>query len=148
MTPLYNHTSFETSYHVPDYPYGRTVRCEIRFWIEFKESKGYRFCYKTKNPKTDSWDTNAQKNSGYFTLAMSMFLDEKRHVTYSALTEYSPAKDIQKFAGNFPEAVTDRLKTFVKLQAAYYQKCAEKSVEEKQKERYLADANELASIVF
>ena len=79
---------------------------------------------------------------------MSMFLDEKRHVTYSALTEYSPAKDIQKFAGNFPEAVTDRLKTFVKLQAAYYQKCAEKSVEEKQKERYLADANELASIVF
>ena len=122
MTPLYNHTSFETSYHVPDYPYGRIVRCEIRFWIEFKESKGFRFCYKTKNPKTDNWTTNAQKNSGYYTLAMCMFLDEKEHVTYSALTEYSPAKDIQKFIENFPEAVTDRLKIFVKLQATYYRK--------------------------
>jgi hypothetical protein len=77
-----------------------------------------------------------------------MYLDEKEHVTYSALTEYSSAKDIQEFIRKFPEAVTDRLRAFVRLQAAYYRKCAEKSTEEKQKGRYLADANELASIVF
>lgn len=146
MTPLYGHTSFETSYHVPDYPYGRKVRCEIRYWIEFKESKGFRFCHKTKNPKTDSWDTNEQKNSGYFTQAMCMYLDEKGHTTYSALTEFSEAKHIKAFVENFPEAVTDRLKRFVKMRAAYYRSCAAKSGSEDEKARYLADATAHAEI--
>ena len=141
MKPLYNHTSFETSYHVPDYPYGRTVRCEIRYWIEFKEAKGFRFCYKTKNPTTDSWDTNKQKNSGYFAIAMCLYLDEKEHVTYSALSEFSEAKDIKAFVESFPEAVTDRLRVFTKGRGLYYKRCAEKpGLDETAKARYLADS--------
>ena len=147
MTPLYNHTSFETSYLVPDYPYGRRVRCQIRYWIEFKESKGYRFCHKTKNPETDSWNTNAQKNSGYFTIAMCLYLDEKGHVTYSGLTEFSEAKDIKAFVENFPEAVNDPLRAIVKLRVVYYKRRAEKpGLDEESKARCLADAAAHAEI--
>lgn len=147
MTPLYNHTSFETSYLVPDYPYGRKVRCEIRFWIEFKESKGYRFCHKTKNPKTDSWDTNAQKNSNYYTLAMCLYLDEKDYVTYSALTEWSKPTDIKAFVENFPEAVTDRLRNYVKQHKAYSSVMAKKlNLSEDEKAKYLVEAASYAEI--
>lgn len=36
-TILHGHTSHETAYVVDDYPYGRTVRCKIRYWIETAE---------------------------------------------------------------------------------------------------------------
>lgn len=146
MTPLYGHTSIDTAYLVTNYPWGFTLKTEKQFWIEFKESKGFRFCSRTKDPKKDRWCE--PKNGTYCALAMCMYLDEKEHVTYSCLTEYSSAKDIQEFVGNFPGAVTDRLKDFVKLQAVYYRRAVEKTTDETRKTQYLADADGLASIVF
>jgi len=139
MKPLYNHTSIETSYLVSDYPWGFKLRTEKQFWIEFKETQGYRFCSRTKDPRTGKWC--AAKNGTYCKIAMCMYLDEKEHVTYSAITEYSEAKDIKAFAESFPEAVTDRLKTFTKLRGLYYKRCAEKpGLDETAKARYLADS--------
>ena len=144
MTPLYGHTSIDTSYLVTNYPWGFRLRTEKQFWIEFKETQGYRFCSRTKDPRTNKWC--AQKNSTYCTIAMCLYLDENEHISYSALTEFSEAKHIKAFVENFPEAVTDRLKRFVKMRAAYYRSCAAKSGSEDEKARYLADATAHAEI--
>src|SRR5437762_10605235 len=65
MQILSGHISPETAYVVKDYPYGFRLRCQIRYWLEYKPSKGDRkstrlnsshrcisyavFCLKKKN---------------------------------------------------------------------------------------------------
>ncbi len=50
MIPLYGHSSPDTAYLVADYPYGRTVRCRIRYWIETSATKGFRFVSQRETP--------------------------------------------------------------------------------------------------
>jgi hypothetical protein len=33
---LTDHTSPETAYLVEDYPYGFRLRCQIRYWLEYR----------------------------------------------------------------------------------------------------------------
>lgn len=94
MIPLYGHTSIENAYMVNDYPYGRD-RCRIRFWLERDEKRGFRFCSQTEHPRKLIW--NAPKKSTYSLLAGCMYLDDKGHVVWTGLTEYSSAEDVKKY---------------------------------------------------
>jgi hypothetical protein len=101
VTPLYGHTSEETAYLVADYPYGRTVRCRIRYWLEHREGTGYRFVSQTENPKTLRW--NAPKKTTYTPIAACMFLDENEHVQWASFCDWKP-EDALSFIQRFPQA--------------------------------------------
>jgi len=47
---LKGHVSPETAAVVADYPYGFRARCKIRYWLEYKPRRGFRFCSQTTNP--------------------------------------------------------------------------------------------------
>lgn len=59
---MFGHTSEETAFVVDDYPYGRRIRTQIRYWIETTKH-GDRMCSQTLNPKTGRW--NKPKKSTY-----------------------------------------------------------------------------------
>lgn len=112
MQPLYGHDSQEKSFLNPDYPYGRTVRTQIRFWLETDPKKGTRFCSQTLNPKTNIW--NNPKKGTYFLLGACMFLDENGHCTYSGISQYSRAEEVLNYLEQFPQApVSDLLRFFI-----------------------------------
>ena len=89
-TPLYGHTSESTAYVVDDYPYGFRERTQIRFWLEHKPKKGWRFVSQTMNPKTGRW--NKPKASTYLEWGGAMYLDEKGHVHWDGVGPYSDEK--------------------------------------------------------
>ncbi len=99
---LPDHYSMETAYLVDDYPYGRQLRCRIRYWIEFDAKKGYRFCAQTEDPKTLRW--NNPKKSTYSHLAMEMYLDSRDYVQYASLDEYSKPAQVEAFLWDFPRS--------------------------------------------
>ena len=87
---LQGHTSEETAYLVDDYPYGFRLRCKIRYWLEYRPKKGFRFCSQTTNPKRgDVW--NAPKKSTYCELAV-MGLNAEDHVTWTGCSIYDSSK--------------------------------------------------------
>lgn len=90
MKPLYGHTSQDTAYVVSGYPYGR-LRTNIRFWNEFRPSKGYRFVSQTQNPKNGVW--NNPRLGTYYLLAGGLYLDDQDHVQFMGLGEYSSAEE-------------------------------------------------------
>lgn len=80
---LSGHTSAESAYLVKDYPYGRRLRCQIRYWIE-TATKGsakseQRWVSQTTNPKAPGHPWNKPKPSTYSAFAV-MYLDEKDYV--------------------------------------------------------------------
>lgn len=103
---LHGHTSQETGYLVESYPYGK-LRCRIWFWLESNRNKGYRFCSVTENPKNGV--INKPKKSTYQHVMAAMYLDDKEHVTWSALNEYSDWKTCLQFVQEFPQADMHRL---------------------------------------
>lgn len=64
---LRGHTSPETAYVVNDYPYGFTLRCKIRYWLEYRKGHGTRFCSQTTNPKVAGEVWNKPKRGIYMT---------------------------------------------------------------------------------
>ena len=109
---LSGHVSAATAYVVDDYPYGYTLRCRIRYWLEAKPGKGVRFVSQTTNPKRAGEEVwNKPKASTYCRFGGAMFLDEKGHVRWSGVTEYSDAAEVaawlEKYgAGNVVPALT------------------------------------------
>lgn len=101
MQPLYGHTSPETAYLVADYPYGRKVRCRLRAWVEDGGNRGFRFVTQTEHPTRKVW--NAPKKSTYVLVAACMYLDEKGHVQWQGVSEYTDAKEALAFARSFPQ---------------------------------------------
>lgn len=79
---LFGHTSEETAYVVNDYPYGFTLRCKIRYWIETHPKHGDRFCSQTTNPKKigDPW--NKPKKSTYDPIMLMLKDEETGHIKY------------------------------------------------------------------
>jgi hypothetical protein len=114
VKPLYGHNSSETAYMVEDYPYGRN-RCRIRYWLEANiaspTSKGFRFVSQTEHPVKKTW--NAPKASTYKLLAGNMYLDEKGHVTWTGLSEYSSAQETLEFIKTFRGSDFSRLKALL-----------------------------------
>lgn len=104
MTPIYGHASEETAYIVEDYPYGYTLRCKIRYWLEESPTKGFRFCSQTTNPKKSVEVWNTPKKSTYMRLGGCMFLDENGHVKWTGVSEYSSIVELEKFAKDFPQS--------------------------------------------
>lgn len=124
-TPLYGHDSEQTAYNVDDYPYSFKLRCKIRYWLEMKPNKGFRFMSQTENPKTGRW--NKPKGSTYSLLAGCMYLDSQGHVKWDALSEYSKESDIISFVKDFPKADFSNLKRFVKPKISYLEKSLERA---------------------
>ncbi|GAA4852527.1 hypothetical protein [Saccharopolyspora rosea] len=97
VTVLNGHTSPETAYVVDDYPYGRRLRCKIRYWIETGEkgsAKGkQRFVSQTTNPKVPGEVWNKPKASTYALMAV-MYLDHNDHVQWWGVgLDLSPVAD-------------------------------------------------------
>jgi hypothetical protein len=109
VTPLFGHTSPETAYLVDDYPYGRKVRCRIRYWLEYGgPKKGYRFCSQTEHPVKKIW--NNPKKGTYHLLAACMYLeDETGYVKYDTLHELSSANNVLKFLADYPDAYKNNM---------------------------------------
>jgi hypothetical protein len=100
--PLYGHTSEATAYLVPDYPYGFRERTQIRYWLESKPGKGWRFVSQTLNPKTDRW--NKPKASTYADWGAVMYLDENGHVKWEGVGAYTDEAKMLAFVRAFPGA--------------------------------------------
>ena len=109
--PLYGHTSEATAYVVDDYPYGFQLRTQIKYWLEYKAGKGWRFVSQTVNPKTGR--PNKPKASTFTDWGAAMFLDEKGHVHWDGVGAYSDGEKILAFVETFPGADMRELKKVV-----------------------------------
>ena len=79
-------TSFEDSYLVESYPYGRK-RTQRRSWVESNKTHGDRVCHCTLNPKTQKW--NKPKKSTYDPL-MFLYVEENTgHIKVSGIGRYT-----------------------------------------------------------
>ncbi len=114
VTPLYGHVSPETAYLVADYPYGRKVRCRIRYWIERHPSKGHRFVSQTEHPVGKYW--NSPKRSTYSPFGMAMYLDEVGYVQW-AVVGRTPESTLY-FVRSFPGADLSEPRILAKLALA------------------------------
>jgi hypothetical protein len=101
---LSGHTSPETAFVCPDYPYGFRLRCQIRFWIETTKH-GQRVVSQTTNPKKAGIVWNKPKASTYTNLR-ALFLDEQGHVVNEALSFYADAAKIAAHEALFGAAWT------------------------------------------
>lgn len=109
--PLYGHTSEATAYLVDDYPYGFHERTQIRYWLEHKPKKGWRFVSQTMNPKTGRW--NKPKASTYTDWGAAMYLDEKGHVQWTGVGAYTSEQQMLDFVQTFPGADMRELRKVV-----------------------------------
>jgi len=106
--PLYGHTSESTAYVVDDYPYGFSARTKIRYWLEHKKGKGFRFVSQTMNPKTGRW--NKPKALTYVDWSAAMYLDDNGHVKWEGVGAYSDDQKILTFVRTFPGADMSELR--------------------------------------
>ena len=109
MKQLIGYVSPETAYVVPDYPYGFTLRTQIRYWVETKPKFGQRFVSQTLNPKTGKW--NKPKAGNYFQAVVLLVNQDEAspefgYVSYAALSTYSSNEEIAEFLGQYQ---TDQL---------------------------------------
>lgn len=116
-TPLYGHTDMNSAYPVDDYPYGRVLRCKIRYWMESDPKKGYRFVSQTQDPRNGRW--NAPKKSTYILLGGCMYLDAKGHVQWTGISQYSDGAEVLNFVKEFPKADYSILKQFTAAKIRY-----------------------------
>ena len=121
--PLYGHHDMASAYMVDDYPYGRKLRCRIRYWLESDPRKGFRFVSQTEDPRNGRW--NNPKKSTYMTFAGAMYLDSQDHVHWTGLSEYSDAPEALEFVKEFPGADYRLLKPFVAAKIRFLQKRAD-----------------------
>ena len=137
MKPLLGYNSESNSYLVPSYPYGRTLRCRIRYWMEFSEGKGYRFCSQTEHPTKLIW--NAPKKSTYIKFAGAMFLDENEHVQWQGVSEYCEPKNVLQFIKDFPGACVVTLKVWCAAKSIYCNAKVSKATSPSEIEEYKND---------
>jgi hypothetical protein len=88
---LYGHVSPETAYLVEDYPYGRRLRCRIRYWIDTAATGAYRgwqrLLHQTTDPRRPGHPWNSPRGSTY-ALRTWMYLDNQDHVQHTGLSQY------------------------------------------------------------
>lgn len=98
----------DTAYLVEDYPYGFTLRCKIRYWLEFNEKHGYRFCSQTTNPKRPADYWNTPKKSTYRDIIAILALDEFNHIICVSLTSSSSLKEALDFKETYSSCLKPR----------------------------------------
>jgi hypothetical protein len=104
---LSGHTSPETAYVVADYPYGFRLRCQMRYWLEFKPKKGFRMFSQTSNPKAAGLVWNKPKATTFAMFGGAMYLDEAGHVQFAALGEYSSGAEAKAWQETYGAAVPE-----------------------------------------
>jgi hypothetical protein len=104
---LKGHTSAETAYESPEsYPYGFTLRCKIRYWLEYKNGQGFRLVSQTTNPKKAGEVWNKPKASTYCIFSGAMFLDDESHVQWTGLGYGSTVEQCEAFIEKYqPEGL-------------------------------------------
>lgn len=107
MQLLKNHTSPETAYVVEDYPYGFRLRCQMRYWLEFKLGHGFRLMMQTSNPKRPGLVWNKPKAGTYSKFGGAMYLDEQGHVHCAGLSQYCTGAEAKAWADKYGEAVPE-----------------------------------------
>jgi hypothetical protein len=113
-------TSFEDSYLVESYPYGRK-RTQRRSWIESNKTHGDRVCHCTLNPKTQKW--NKPKKSTYDPFAFLYIEDETGHIKSSGIGTYTISDNPDYFnyiydnfeLNNIQKSQLNKLKAFNKV---------------------------------
>ena len=108
------HTSFETAYIQPDYPYGRTLRCQRAVWIETATKGQYkgqmRFCYRTTNPKqNDRWNkVHAEAYSAFVVMYIDNTTEgEIGYVKYIELHWGASVEKIHEFKAKWMEQLQE-----------------------------------------
>lgn len=79
VTVLTGHTDPDTAHLVDDYPYGRTLRCQIRYWVDTRKNGDQRFVSQTTNPKREGTVWNKPKAGTYSAITV-MYLNSEGHV--------------------------------------------------------------------
>ena len=103
---LKGHNTQDTAFVVADYPYGFKLRCSIRYWLE-ENKHGARLWSQTTNPKKAGEVWNKAKASTYAMIAGCMFLDEKNHVAWAGLTEYSDLAEAEAWFNTYKDGLSD-----------------------------------------
>lgn len=111
--PLTAHTSQDTALVVDNYPYGYTLRTQIRYWLEHKPSHGFRLMSQTLNPKNNLW--NKPKPSIYAP-EMRLYTNENNHVHAYHFDTNQGSKEIDRatingFFQDHPRAEEIKCKT-------------------------------------
>jgi hypothetical protein len=131
---LTGHVSPETAYLIEDYPYGFTLRCKIRYWLEYTPKRGFRLWSQTTNPKRPGEVWNKPKASIYARFGGAMYLDSNGHVQWSGLNEYSGGAEAQTWRDQFgaavPEAGRAIMNAWTEAKLAY-DACASENMAEK-----------------
>lgn len=100
VTVLSGHTSLETAYLQDDYPYGRTLRCQRKVWIETAtkgSAKGkMRFVHQTSNPKKTTLSWNKPHTAQYRDFVLMYINPENDHVETAGVDIYS-VEEVRKF---------------------------------------------------
>lgn len=105
----YGHTSPETAYVFEDWPYGRSLRCKRRVWLEFKPKHGFRFVSQTTNPKAgNSW--NKPHASTYAECAVMVWVESEesptgKELSWVGLHTHDDDEKIAKFEAAYPDAI-------------------------------------------
>jgi len=124
-TPIFGHTSEQTAYLIADYPYGRTLRCQRKVWLESDPKRGVRFVAQTDNPKNGRW--NKPHKSTYTDVAAGLYLDADNHVQWEGIGYYRNPEPALSFARTYGlQAVGgERLKQWAKEKARLAQALAD-----------------------
>jgi hypothetical protein len=119
-TVLYGHTSPATAYVVDDYPYGRTLRCKIRYWLENHPKRGARFVHQTTNPKVESREFwNKPHKSTYADIGAVLYLDDKGHVQWTALKTWAKPSEVREFMTTFPGVDVEGINLLIRANLPY-----------------------------
>jgi hypothetical protein len=124
-TPIFGHVSQETAYLIADYPYGRTLRCQRRVWLESDPKRGVRFVAQTDNPKNGRW--NKPHKSTYTDVAAGLYLDADNHVQWEGIGYYSTPEQALAFVQTYGKQAegADRLLHWAKEKAKLAQALGE-----------------------
>lgn len=91
VTVLHGHTDQDNAYLVDDYPYGRILRCQIRYWVETAEKGAkrgmQRFVSQTTNPKRPGTVWN-KPHAATYDRPTIMYLNSDNHVKRTGVSEY------------------------------------------------------------
>lgn len=111
---LSGHTSFESAFLVEDYPYGRTLRCKRKCWIE-TASKGskigqMRLVTCTTNPKIagEIWN---KPHAGQYSDFLIMYLDAQTGYIETDAVNINSLSRVEKFKAQWYEMLTPEQRT-------------------------------------
>jgi hypothetical protein len=100
------HVSAESAYVVDDYPFGFRLRCQKRYWIEYKPGKvgGFRLVTQTSNPKRAGLVWNAPKK-GTYTDILVMGFNAKGHVITDGFRVGENEETLDRFLAAYREGI-------------------------------------------